>query len=143
VVQLCILMELYDKLFTQFPTNLSKHNATGRLQHPIRHPLNVRSADLHVRSHTVATAANPTSRMNRALKQQANQLGPNTWQQRQEMAKYDTKFHIFLFHHHSNLPVGQQHCRCTAGRRLDHRYIVHIPYHNIRIVYASVFSCLY
>ena len=78
-------MELYDKLFTQFPTNLSKHNATGRLQHPIRHPLNVRSADLHVRSHAVATAANPTSRMNRALKQQANQLGPNTQQQCQEM----------------------------------------------------------
>ena len=114
-LNVCILMELYDKLFTQFSSNLSKHNSTGRLQHLIRHLLNVWSPDLHVGSHTVATAANPTRTMNRPLKQQENELGPNTWQQRQEMAKYDKKVHIFLFHLHSNLQVRQQHCRYTTG----------------------------
>jgi hypothetical protein len=48
--------------------------------------------------------------MNRALKQQATELEPNMWQQQQEIAKYDKKFDIFLFHHHNKLPVGQQHC---------------------------------
>jgi len=28
---MCILMDLYDKLFTQFSSNPSKHNATGHL----------------------------------------------------------------------------------------------------------------
>jgi hypothetical protein len=98
-----ILMEIYDKLFPQFPSNLSKHNATGYLQHHIRHLLNVWSTDLHVGSHTVATAANPPTAMNRALKQQATELVPNMWQQQSGIAKYDRKFHIFLFHHHHNI----------------------------------------
>jgi len=114
-LNVCILIEIHNNLFRQFSSNLTKHNATGRLQHPIRHLLNVWSTDLHVGSHTVATAANPTRMMNRALKQQANELGPNTWQQRQEMAKWDKNFHIFLLHHQSSLQVGQQHCRYTTG----------------------------
>jgi len=80
-------MDLADKLFTQFSSNLSKHNATGHLQHPVRHILNVWSTDLHVGSHTVATAANPARMTNRALKQQATELGPNMWQQQQGIAK--------------------------------------------------------
>jgi hypothetical protein len=79
---MCILMELYDKLFRQFSSNVSKHNATGHLQHSLRHLLNIWSTVLHVESHTVATAANPARMMNRALKQQATELGPNMWQQR-------------------------------------------------------------
>jgi hypothetical protein len=110
-----ILMDLCDKLFTQFSSNLSKRNATGHLQHPVRHVLNVWSPDLHVGSHTVATAANPARMMNRALKQQATELGPNMWQQQQGIAKYVKKSHIFLFLHHNHLQVGQQHCKYTAG----------------------------
>jgi len=88
----CILMDLYDKLFTQFSSNLNKHIATGHLQHPVRHVLNVWSPDLHVGSHTVATAANPNRMMNKTLKQQATELGPNVWQWQQGIAKY-----IFLY----------------------------------------------
>jgi hypothetical protein len=48
------------------------------------------------------------------------------WQQQSGIAKYDRKFHIFLFHHHHNIwassTVGVQ-----PARRLDHRYIVHLP----------------
>jgi hypothetical protein len=44
--------------------------------------------------------------MNRALKQQAIELAPNMWQRPQGIAKYDKKFHIFVFHHHNNLQVG-------------------------------------
>jgi len=114
-LNVCILMELHDELFRQFSSNLTKHNATGRMQHPIRHLLIVCSTDHHVESHTVATAANPTRMMNRALKEQANELGPNKWQQRQEMAKCEKNFLIFLLHHQSILQVGQQHCRYTTG----------------------------
>jgi hypothetical protein len=100
---MCILMDLYNKLFTQFSSILNKQRATGHLQHPVRHLLNVWSTDLHVCSHTVATAANPARMMNRALKQQATELEPNMWQQQQGIAKYDKKFHIFVFHYHNNL----------------------------------------
>jgi hypothetical protein len=42
--------------------------------------------------------------MNRALKQQATELGPNMWQRQQGIAKCDKKFHIFVFHHrHRNI----------------------------------------
>jgi hypothetical protein len=83
------LMDLYDKLFTQFSSNLSKHNATGHLQHHVRHILNVWSIDVNDGSHTVATTANTARMMNRALKQQATELGPNMWQQQQGTAKYN------------------------------------------------------
>jgi hypothetical protein len=53
--------------------------------------------------------------MNRALKQQATELEPNMWQQQQGIAKHNKKVHIFVFHHHNNLPVGQQHCRYMTG----------------------------
>jgi hypothetical protein len=88
---MCILMDLYDKLFTHFSSNLNKHIATGHLQLPVRHVLNVWSTDLHVGSHTVATTANTARMMNRALKQQATELGPNMWQQQHGIAKYDIK----------------------------------------------------
>ena len=91
-----------------------KHNATGHLQHPVRHILNVWSTDLHVGSQIVATAANPARMMNRALKQQATELGPNMWQQQQGIAKYDRKFHIFKFLHQNNVQVGQQDCKHTT-----------------------------
>jgi len=84
-----IMIDLYDKLFIQFSSNLSKHIATGPLQHPVRHVLNVWSTDLHAGSQTVATAANPARMMNIALKQQATELRPNMWQQHQGTAKYD------------------------------------------------------
>ena len=84
---MCILVDLNDKLFTQFSSNLNKHNATGHLQHPVRHLLNVWSSDLHVGSHTVEIAANPARMMNRALKQQATELEPNMWQQQQKKKK--------------------------------------------------------
>jgi uncharacterized protein VirK/YbjX len=44
--------------------------------------------------------------INRALKQQTTELGPNMWQQQQGIAKYEQKFHIFIFHHHNNLKDG-------------------------------------
>jgi len=112
---MCISMDLYDKLFTQFSSNLIKHNATGHLQHLVRHVLNVWSTDLHVGSHTVATAANPARMMNRALKEQATELGPNMWQQQQGIAKYDKKFHILVFLHQNNVQVRQQDCKHTTG----------------------------
>jgi hypothetical protein len=87
VEHMCILMDLSDKLFTQLSSNLSKHNATGHLQHPVSHILNVWSTDLHVGSHTVATATNPARMMNRAPKQQETELGPNMWQQQQGITK--------------------------------------------------------
>jgi len=86
---MCILMDLYDKLFTQFPSNFNKHNVTGHLQQHVRYVHNVWSTDLHVGSHTVATATNPARMTNRALKQQTTELGPNMWQQQHEIAKYD------------------------------------------------------
>jgi len=112
---MCILMDLYDKLFTQFSSKLNKHIATGHMQLHVRHVLNVWSPDLHIGSHTVATAANPARMMNKALKQQATELGPNMWQQQQGIAKYVKKFHIFLFLHHNHLQVGQQQSKYMAG----------------------------
>jgi len=138
---MCILMDLYDKLFTQFSSNLNKHFATGHLQHPVRHVLNVWSPDLHVGSHTVATAANPARMMNRALKQQATELGPNMWQQQQGIAKYD-KSSIFS---RSFITTIRKWDSSTAsirqGCRLDYRHIVHFPYQNVQIVSASLISC--
>ena len=106
----CNLMEIYDKLCTQFPSNVNKHNTTGHLQHPVRHLLNVWSSDLHVVSHTVATAANPARMMNRALKQQATELGPNMWQEQQGIANYDNKVPYFL------IPSSQQFASQTAAQ---------------------------
>ena len=102
-------MDLYDKLFTQFPSTLSKHKATYHLQHPVRHLLNVCSTDLHVGSHTVATAANPARMMNRALKQQTTELGPNMWQQQQGIVKYEQKVPYF------RIPSSQQFASGTAA----------------------------
>jgi len=102
-------MHLCDKLFTHFPSNLNKHNATGHLQHPVRHLLNVWSTDLHVWSHTVATAANPAMMMNRALKQQATELEPNMWQQQQGIAKYNKNVPYFC------IPSPQQFASGTAA----------------------------
>ena len=102
-------MDLYDKLCTQFSSNLNKHNTTDHLQHPVRHLHNVWSSNLHVVSHTVATAANPARMMNRALKQQATELGPNMWQQQQGIANYDNKVPYF------HIPSSQQFASQTAA----------------------------
>jgi hypothetical protein len=125
-----ILMDLYDKLFTQFSSNLSKHIATGHLQHPVRHVLNVWSTDLHVGSKTVATAANPARMMNRALKQQATELGPNMWQQQQGIAKYDKIVPYFCIPSSPPQYLGQQHY-----------WLHHLSYQNVQIVLALLISC--
>jgi hypothetical protein len=62
--------------------------------------------------------------MNRALKQQATELGPNLWQQQQGIAKYGKKFHIFIFLHYNKYTTGMQarsliYCSPSLPKRSD------------------------